>query len=143
MAEAYATVDEYKTETQATLSDAAAAQVTAKLVNASALIRSILPSDYEPDPDIARMVAIQAVQRAITNPGGRRYRQVGSTSEGYDVDGGLYVTDREQEQLLRGYDPTNGQGGTAYTVGLQDHPYRARQYGRAAGRYGYRTDDCW
>jgi hypothetical protein len=128
VAEAYATAAQYSTETRETLNAAKTAQVTAKLETASALIRSTLPDGYEPDPIVARTVCIQAVQRAIINPGGRRYRQIGSTSEGYETQTGLYLTEQEQEQLLAGYDSAGGDGATAFTVGLRDEAYPPRPY---------------
>lgn len=128
MAEAYATAAQYAVETRETLNAAKEAQVTAKLETASAMIRSELPPGYEPDPIVARTICIQAAQRAIINPGGRRYRQIGSTSEGYEPQTGLYLTDQEREQLLAGYDSASGDGATAYTVGLRDEAYPPSPY---------------
>ena len=132
---AFATVDDYKVRTgQATLSEAQAARVTALLEDASALIRSQLPTGYEPDAELATAVTVTMVIRASTNPGGRRSRTVGGVSETYDQDGGMYLADGELNALLAGWE--DGSSG-AYTVGLRDdafppcpvgpvHPYRYR-----------------
>lgn len=133
MAEAYATVEEYQDDVRVTLDDAGVKQVASKLAGASALIRSVCAREGVPvgdaDPDILRMVCIQAAQRAITNPGGRRYRQVGSTSEGYDEQSGLYLTDAEEQQLLDSATNGNDDGSGVYTVGLRDEAYPPCPYG--------------
>lgn len=127
MAEAYATVDDYRRRVRVTLDQAGIEQVHALLEDASAILRSKLPSGWSPDAGIARTLAITMVQRRITNPGGRRSRQVGQTSESYDQDGGLYVTDAEVDQLLAGYVGEGASG--AYTVGMRDEAYPPRTYG--------------
>lgn len=128
MAEVFATAEQYFVETREASTAAKTAQVTAKIESASALIRSELPAGYEPDPIVARTICIQAVQRAIINPGGRRYRQIGSTSEGYEMQTGLYLTDQERQQLLAGYTSDSGNGATAYTIGLRDEAYPPSPY---------------
>lgn len=129
MAEVYATVGDYVTRARVTLTDEASQQVAALMVDASALVRSILPAGYSPDPDVARSVVYQAVRRAIVNPGGRRYRQIGSTSEGYDTRSGLYLTDEEQEQLLAAHTLESGDN-SAYTISLRDEAYPPHAPGR-------------
>jgi hypothetical protein len=118
---AFATLDDYTVRTgQSALSTAQAARITALLDDASALIRSQLPTGYEPDADLAKAVVVTMVIRAATNPGGRRSRTVGGVSETYDQDGGLYLADGELEALLSGWD----EGGSgAYTVGLRDDAF--------------------
>lgn len=127
MAEPYATVDDYTKQTGTSLSVAGTAQVESLLVIASAIIRGVMPTGYSPDPDVAGGIAVQMVQRRITNPGGRRSQQVGQTQETYDQDGGLYLSDAERDQLLAGYnaDDTEAQ---AYTIRLRDEAYLPGPY---------------
>jgi hypothetical protein len=117
---AYATVDDYATWTGQTLSAAQQAQVTMKLDGVSALIRSKLPSGYEPDAEVAKMLVLAIVERAMTNTGGLRSKTVGGVALTFGEDGGLYVTDDEWDSLLSGWD--EGASG-AYTVGLRDDAF--------------------
>lgn len=119
MAEPFATVADYVARTGRPLKPAQETQVQAYLVDATALIRSRLPTGYEPDPDMARAIAVKIVRRAITNPGGLRSRMVGGWSESYDEDGGLYITDDEVASLL----PDEDDEGQAYTVRMIDYAY--------------------
>ena len=126
---AFATVSDYITWTgQTSMTEAQQAKVTMKLDGVSALIRSKLPASYEPDADVAKMLVLAIVQRAETNTGGLRSKQVGGVAYTFDSDGGLYVTDDEWDALLSGWD--EGSSG-AYTVGLRDDafpPCPAAQY---------------
>lgn len=117
---AFATASDYATWTGQTLSEAQQAKVTMKLDGVSALIRSKLPAGYEPDADVAKMLVLAIVQRAETNTGGLRSKQVGGVAYTFGEDGGLYVTDEEWDALLSGWD--EGSSG-AYTVGLRDDAF--------------------
>jgi hypothetical protein len=142
---AFATVEQYMTWTgQTSMTEAQQARVTMKLDGVSALIRSKLPAGYEPDADVAKMLVLAIVQRAETNTGGLRSKQVGGVAYTFGEDGGLYVTDDEWDALLAGWD--EGSSG-AYTVGLRDdafppcpaepfrHPYRYRDRHERQGRW--------
>lgn len=126
MAEPYATLADYEAWTGQTLSDAAAAKVTMKLAAASAIIRTVLPAGYEPDPEVAKAVCLAMVERAMINPGGRRSITMGGYSESLDQDGGLYLADAEQALILAGYEGDGASG--AYTVGLRDDAYPPGPY---------------
>lgn len=118
---AFATVGDYITWTgQTSMSEAQQARVTMKLDGVSALIRSKLPAGYEPDADVAKMLVLAIVERAMTNTGGLRSKQVGGVAYTFGEDGGLYVTDDEWDSLLAGW--TEGASG-AYTVGLRDDAF--------------------
>lgn len=118
---AFATIEEYVTWTgQTSMSDAQKARVTMRLDGVSALIRTKLPSGYEPDPDVARMLLLAIVERAMTNPGGLRSKTVGGVAYTFDQDGSLYVTDEEWDSLLARWQ--EGSSG-AYTVGLRDEAF--------------------
>jgi hypothetical protein len=142
---AFATVEDYVTWTgQTSMSDAQKDRVTMRLDGVSALIRSKLPSGYEPDADVAKMLLLAIVERAITNPGGLRSKTVGGVALTFDQDGSLYITDAEWDSLLSGWD--EGSSG-AYTVGLRDDafppcpaipyhpPYRYRDRHERYGRW--------
>ena len=118
---AYATVGDYITWTgQTSLSDAQKARVTMRLDGVSALIRAKLPAGYDPDPDVALMLLLAIVERAMTNPGGLRSKTVGGVALTFDQDGSLYITDDEWESLLSGWE--EGASG-AYTVGVRDDAF--------------------
>ena len=118
---AFAALEDYMAWTgQTSMSDAAKAKVTMKLDGVSALIRSKLPSGYEPDAAVAKMLVLAIVQRAETNTGGLRSKTVGGVAYTFGEDGGLYVTDEEWDSLLAGWD--EGASG-AYTVGLRDEAF--------------------
>lgn len=127
MAEPYASVADYTKRHRATLDAAGTDQVAELLVDASAIIRSKLPRNYEPPTDIARVVCVAIVHRAIVNPGGRTYKQVGSTAESYGSQSGLYVTEDEEELLLADLEKDSGSS-RAYTIGLRDQAYESRHY---------------
>lgn len=132
---AFATVQDYTIRTgQSALSTAQSARISALLDDASALIRTQLPNDFEPDPALAKAISVTMVIRAVANPGGLRSRTVGGVSATFDQDGGLYLADGELDALLAGWD----EGGSgAYTVGLRDEafpPWPARRF----DRYAYR-----
>lgn len=126
MAEPYATPDDYQEWTGQTLSGPALGKVTARLASASAIIRSILPTGYEPDADVARTVTLTMVERAMVNPGGRRSIQMGGYQSTFDQDGGLYLSDGERDLILAGYEDYGASG--AYTVGVRDEAFPARPY---------------
>lgn len=119
---AFATVQDYQVREKVTLDGAETAQVAALLDDASALIRGRMPTGYEPAAEVARAVAVAVVRRTLANPGGRRSVSVGGYSETLGEGGGMYLTDRELDDLLAG-----AESSTAYTVdaldeGLLDHP---------------------
>ena len=139
---AFATVSDYITWTgQTSMTEAQQAKVTMKLDGVSALIRSKLPSGYEPDAAVAKMLVLAIVQRAETNTGGLRSKTVGGVAYTFGEDGGLYVTDEEWDALLSGWE--EGASG-AYTVGLRDEAfppcvpglYDRYAYQDRRGRYG-------
>lgn len=120
----YATLADYEQRHGTVSTPETGDKVRALLDDASAVIGSILPSGYFPEAGLARAVAVAVAWRSLTNPGGRRSVTVGSVSESYGEDGGLYLTDAEQRMLLAGY--TAGQP-TAYTVNLRDDGLRSRR----------------
>lgn len=126
MAEPYATLPDYEGWVGQALTGPAAAQVTARLAAASAIIRAILPSGYSPDAEVAKTVTLTMVARAMVNPGGRRSIQMGGYQSTFDQDGGLYLSDGERDLILAGYDEYGASG--AYTVGLRDEVFPARAY---------------
>lgn len=135
MSAPFATVEEYATWTgQTSISDASKAKVTMKLDGVSALIRSKLPAGYEPDADVAKMLVLAIVERAMTNTGGLRSKTVGGVALTFGEDGGLYVTDDEWDSLLSGWE--EGSSG-AYTVGLRDEAFPAHVAGMR-DPYAYR-----
>jgi hypothetical protein len=71
---------------------------------------------------LTRAVAVAVAWRSLTNPGGRRSVTVGSVSESYGEDGGLYLTAAERAMLLAAY---NAGVPTAYTVDLRDDGLRS------------------
>lgn len=118
----YATLTDYE-QRHGTIADPAQRdKVVAELDDAAALIESVLPAGYSPAANLTRALAVKVAWRSITNPGGRRSVTVGSVSESYSEDGGLYLTDREIAMLLAAY--TAGQP-TAYTVDLRDDGLRS------------------
>lgn len=138
---AFATVEQYGTWTgQTSMSDALKAKVQMKLDGVSALIRSKLPSGYEPDSDVARMLVLTIVQRAETNTGGLRSKTVGGIALTFGEDGGLYVTDAEWEALLAGWEGDGSSG--AYTVGLRDEAFPPCVPG-LYDRYAYNDGRRW
>jgi hypothetical protein len=109
----YATVQDYADRHALTLSGAAAIQVQALLVDASALIRNNLPTGFIPDPELARALAVVIAHRSKKNPGGLRSRTLGEYSEVLGEAGGLYITKGDIDSLL----PSEfGNGDAAYTV---------------------------
>lgn len=132
---AFATVEDYITWTGKTsLSDAQQDQITMKLEGVSALIRVKLPSGYDPDPVVSRTIVLAIIERAMTNTGGLRSKQVGGVAYTFGEDGGLYITDDEWENLLSGWD--EGSSG-AYTLGVRDEAFPPFNQ-RAFDRYAYR-----
>lgn len=113
----YATLTDYEQRHGTVSTVEMGDKVRAELADASALIRSILPAGYTPAADLTRALAVKVAWRSITNPGGRRSKTVGSVSESYGEDGGLYLSEQEQAMLLAAY--RAGQP-TAYTVDLRD-----------------------
>lgn len=113
MAVPFATIDDWNTKFAVTLTGPAAAQVQFLLEEASAMIRGNLPTGYQPDPILARGMALTMAQRAKTNPGGRRSRTLGEYSETLGEAGGMYMTAGEIDSLLP---PEFGDGTAAYTV---------------------------
>lgn len=121
---AYATLTDYERRHGTVSSVEMGDKVRAELEDASALIGSILPAGYTPAAELTRALAVKVAWRSITNPGGRRSVTVGSVSESYGEDGGLYLTDQEQAMLLAAY---NAGQPTAYTVDLRDDGLRHRR----------------
>jgi len=117
---AYATTSDYETWTGQTLSTVQQARVAMKLDGVSALIRANIPTGFDPDADVARMLVLAVIERAMTNTGGLRSKTVGGVAYTYGEDGGLYITDEEWEALLAGWE--EGSSG-AYTVGLRDDAF--------------------
>jgi hypothetical protein len=117
----YATLTDYEQRHGTVSTVAMGDKVRAELEDASALIRSILPAGYTPAVELTRALAVKVAWRSITNPGGRRSVTVGSVSESYGEDGGLYLTDAERAMLLAAF---NAGQPTAYTVDLRDDGLR-------------------
>jgi hypothetical protein len=127
---AYATLADYEARHGTVASGAQIDKVNALLDDASALISAILPAGYSPAVELARAVCVAVAWRGVTNPGGLRSVTVGSVSESYGEDGGLYLTDGEMAMLLAAH--TAGVA-TAYTIDLRDdglRDYRPPRYSR-------------
>lgn len=129
---AYATLADYEARHGTVASPAMNDKVRAKLADASAVVRSVLPPGYVPDAALARAVTVAVAWRSLTNPGGRRSVTVGAVSESYGEDGGLYVTEGERRMLLAAY--TEGST-AAYTIELRDDGLRDFYGPRRSGRY--------
>lgn len=140
MAEAYATVTDYTDRTGAELDFKGKQQVTALLVDASALIRRNIPAGFTPDPDITRALAVKIVGRARTNPGGLRSKTVGGRAETYGEDGGLYITEAEATDLQP---PADDEGGGVYTVTLRDEAFPPRRHGGRREPHYYDELERW
>jgi hypothetical protein len=121
---AYATLTDYEQRHGTVSTVEMGDKVRAESEDASALIRSVLPAGYTPAAELTRALAVKVAGRSITNPGGRRSKTVGSVSESYGEDGGLYLSDRELAMLLAGY---NAGQPSAYTVDLRDDGLRLPQ----------------
>ncbi|MEU8136583.1 hypothetical protein [Streptodolium elevatio] len=110
---AFATIEDYTARTATTVSGAEAAQIQAYLADASAIIRSRMPTGFTPDGDMAKAIAVAIVRRVKVNPGGYRSRTLGEYSETLGEAGGLYITDGEVAALLGGSD---GSGDQAFSL---------------------------
>ena len=120
----YATLADYEQRHGTVSTPELGDKVRALLDDASALAGSILPPGYVPAAALLRAVVVAVAWRSLTNPGGRRSVTVGSVSESYGEDGGLYLTDAEQAMLLAAY---NAGQPTAYTVDLRDDGLRRQR----------------
>jgi len=122
--DSYATLQEYCDRIGVTsLPAAKAVQAAAYLGDASALMRSKLPAGFTPDPEIARTLCVEIVQRKIANPGGYDARTFGAYSETLDKTKGLYITEDEISRLL-GEGPPGQPDEQAYTLMVADHGLR-------------------
>lgn len=124
---AYATVDDYDKRHGPLIGEVQLRRVEAKLVDASAMIRNVLPVGYTPDAELTRALCVAVAYRAITNPGGARSRTVGQVATTYDQDGGLYLTVAEERMLLAQHEADQGSG--AYTITLRDEAFDRHHHG--------------
>lgn len=115
----YATIEDYQARTGTTVLGAEAAQIQAYLEDASALIRSRMPTGFVPDAAMARATAVAIVRRVKVNPGGYRSRTLGEYSETLGESGGLYITDGEVAALVG---QSDGSGDQAFSLIASDGP---------------------
>lgn len=136
MAEAYATVGDYRARTPGALTDEQRDQITALLADASALIRSKIPAGVSPDPDLTRALCVAIVKRAVVNPGGLRQRSmtIGGYTESATLtdSGGLYISDAEVALLNPEDDSDQAQMVIAHDDGYRHH--RHGRHGEGLGR---------
>lgn len=118
---AYATRDDYEDRHGPATTDQQIKKINAKLQDATALIRSVLPAGYTPAAELTRALCVAITYRAITNPGGLRSQTVGGVSRSFGEDGGLYLTEAEERMLLAAHTAASA---TAYTVDLRDDGLR-------------------
>lgn len=115
---AFATVEDYERRAAVTLVEPQRSQVEALLDDIAGLIRTKIPPDCTPDPDVARAVSVAVARRTMANPGGYRQRTIGRYSETLGEAGGMYLTEGEIDMLTANC----GQGASdaAYSVRLRD-----------------------
>jgi hypothetical protein len=111
----YATAADYETRFRVSLAGSELSQVEAWISDVSAVITSKLEST--PDPDVARMVTVNAVHRIVNNPANVRSSQAGGMSVTYAVVGRT-ITDEEWDMLA-----SSPAAAGAYTVHLVEETY--------------------